>query len=195
MEAEAIPPARQNSILRTHFRKQFAAMRSLHNSPSWRNDPFIEDFIDRQIDHYLVELQDKLAGLRAYLDQVQVSRTALLELASGEDRRSAVRQWENSLKQVERHSGDIWNQLRYVFTGLEDKDRFKPRFNTNDKESLFQPQMQYLEEEVAEAEKEIQLYFFEASRTIAVEDIKGENMLIHLYHVRQMAKKLKGEKC
>ena len=195
LELEAAPPARQNTILRAHFREQFANMRSFHNTSGWRNDPFVEDFIDRQIDHFLSQLQEKLSLLRAQFSHVEASREALLEVTSPQEQRSARLQWENSLRKVERYSGDVWNMLRYVFTGLEDRDRFKPRLSSHDMESVFRRQVEFMGEEIFEAERKIQHYFFQSGSTVQVEDLKGENMLIHLYHVRQLAKKLKGEKC
>jgi hypothetical protein len=192
VEPENAPLARQNTILRAYFRKRFATMRSFHNTPVSRNDPFAEDFVDRQIDHFLSELQEKLLLLRSHFSSVQASRSALLEVISAEERQPARLRWENSLRQVERNSKDVWNMLRYVFTDLEDRDRFKPRFNFHDVESIFRRQTEFMGEEIAEAERKIKHYFFESGSTVQVEDLKGENMLIHLYHVRQLAKKLKG---
>ena len=194
-ELEVSPPARQNTILRAYFRKQFTNMRSFRNSPNWRNDPFIEDFVDRQIDHFLSQLQEKLSLLRSHFSQVESSREALLEVTSLQEEHSARLQWERSLREVEKNSGDVWNMVRYIFTGLEDRDRFKPRISSHDKELVFRRQVEFMGEEIVEAEREIQYYFFESGRTVQVEDLKGENLLIHLYHVRQLAKKLKGEKC
>lgn len=170
-------------------------MRSFHNTPGRRNNPFTEDFVDRQIDHFLSQLQEKLSLLRSHFSQVESSRTALLTVTSPQEQRSARLQWETSLRKVERYSGDVWNLLRYVFTDLEDRDRFKPRFSAADMESVFRRQVEFMGEEIVEAERKIQHYFFESGRTVQVEDLRGENMLIHLYHVKQMAKKLKGEKC
>ena len=192
---EANPPARQNTILRAYFRKQFANMRSFHNTPGWRNDPFAENFVDRQIDHFLSQLHEKLSLLRSHFSQVEASRTALLTVTSPQEQRSARLQWETSLRKVERYSGDVWNLLRYILTNLEDRDHFKPRFSAADMESVFRRQVEFMGEEIVEAERKIQHYFFESGRTVQVEDLRGENMLIHLYHVKQMAKKLKGEKC
>jgi hypothetical protein len=195
VEPENAPLARQNTILRAYFRKQSLTVRSFHNSPASRNDPFVENFVDRQIDHFLSELQEKLLLLRSHFFSVQVSRTALLEVTSAEERQPALLRWENSLSQVERHSKDAWNMLRYVFTDLEDRDSFKPRLNSHDVESIFRRQTEFMGEEIAEAERKIQDYFFDSSHTVQLEDLKGENMLIHLYHVRQLAKKLKDENC
>jgi hypothetical protein len=49
-------------------------------------------------------------------------------------------------------------------------------------------------EETAQAERKIRHYFFESGSIVHAEDLTGENMLIHLFHVRQMAKELKDEK-
>ena len=195
LEPGEAPFARQNTILRAYFRKQFANMRSFHNTPGWRNDPFVEDFVDRQIDHFLSELQEKLLRLRSHFSHVEAAREALLQATSPQEQRRASLRWENSLKEVERYSGDVWNMLRYVFTGLEDRDGFKPRLSSHDLEVVFRGQVGFMAAEIGEAERKIHHYLFESGSTILVEDLRGENMLIHLYHVRQMAKKLKREKC
>ncbi len=166
-------------------------MRSFHNTPGWRNDPFVEDFVDRQIDHFLSELQEKLLRLRSHFSHVEAAREALVQATSPQEQRRAQVRWEDSLKEVERYSGDVWNMLRYVFTGLEDRDEFKPRLSAHDLEACFRRQLGFMASEIGEAERKIYLYFFESGSTIQAGDLRGENMLIRLYHVRQMAKKLK----
>ena len=189
---ESAPAARQNPILRAYFRKQFANMRSFRNMPSWRDDPFVEDFVDRQIDHFLSELREKLVLLRARFAHVEQGREAILEAASAEQVKPAQLRWKRSLRGVEKQAGDLWNMLRYVFTELKDRDGFKPRISRQDKESVFRKQMESMGQQINKAEKRIKQYFFEAESTVSLEDLKDENMLIHLYHVREMSKKLKG---
>jgi hypothetical protein len=193
-EREKVPPARQNSILRDHFRKQFSKMGAFQNSPGRRSNPFAENFIDRQIDNFLSELQDKLSLLRSQLAQVEASRASILETFSPEEQRLARRGWEQSLKGIERSSGDVWTMLRYLLTGLEDRDKFKPHFSAQDRGAGFQRQVEFMAEETAQAERKIRHYFFESGSIVHAEDLTGENMLIHLFHVRQMAKELKDEK-
>ena len=193
-EREEVPPARQNAILRDHFRKQFAKMGSFQDSPGRRSNPFAENFIDRQIDNFLSELQGKLSLLRSHLAQVEASRARILETFSLEEQELARRGWEQSLKGVERSSGDVWTMLRYLLTGLEDRDKFKPHFSVQDRGAGFQRQVEFMGEEIAQAERKIRHYFFESGSIVHAEDLTGENMLIHLFHVQKMAKELKDEK-
>jgi hypothetical protein len=160
-----------------------------------RNDLFVENFVDRQIDYFLSELQEKLSLLRFHFSHVEASRVNLLEVSSPQEQRSARLQWENSLREVKRYSGDAWNLLRYVFTGLEDRDRFTARFSSYDMESGFRQQLEFMGEEIVEAERKIKHYFFQSGSTVLVEDLRDGNMLLHLYHVRQMAEKLNCKKC
>ncbi len=170
-------------------------MVSFHN-PRDRlgSNPFVEGYIDRQIDHFLSDLQQKLSTIRSQLAQVEASRSTILETASLDDQRRARRDWKQSLKGVERSSGDVWTTLRYLLTGLEDRDKFKPRLSAIDRGTGFQRQVEFMGEETAQAERKIWHYFFESGSIVHAEDLTGENMLIHLFHVRQMAKELKDEK-
>ncbi|MEE2821922.1 MAG: hypothetical protein VYA53_02965, partial [Acidobacteriota bacterium] len=96
---------------------------------------------------------------------------------------------------VEKYSGEIWNMLRYVFVQLEDRDDIKIKNGMASSNSILQERSMFLEEELVQAEKKIQEYFFESVKTIRAEDIRGENMLIHLHRVQQMAKVLKNKQC
>ena len=125
-EEEEISPARQNPILRAHFRRQFANMRSFNRSGRARTDPFLEDYVDRQIDHYLEELHEKLSHLNNQFAQVKQAQETILQASSAEAGRQARVHWRNSLKGVQDRSGDVWNTLRYVLTVLEDKGDLKP---------------------------------------------------------------------
>ena len=122
LEPEGSFPARQNTILRAYFRKRSSKIISSHNTPNWRHDLFVEKFVDQQIDYFLSQLQEKLSLLRFHFSRVEASLVTLLEAPSSQEQQLAHLQWENSLREVERYSGDAWNLLRYVFTGLEDRD-------------------------------------------------------------------------
>ncbi len=189
-EEEEISPARQNLILRAYFNRQFANMRSFGSSARGRRDPFLDDYIDRQIDHYLSELREKLANLNNHFAQVEQAQETILQGSSAQAIGQARIQWRNAVKGVQDEAGDLWNMLRYVLTALEDKDDLKP-LEAQEADSLYEKETQFIGEQLGKAEKRITEYFFRVESVIQLEDLKGENMLIHLYLAREMAKKLR----
>ena len=189
-EEEELPPARQNPILRAHFSRQFGNMRSFGSGGRARRDPFLDDYVDRQIDHYLSELREKLAHLNDYFAQVEQAQETILQGSSAQAIGQARVQWRNALKGVQDEAGDLWNMLRYVLTALEDKGTLKP-FESQGPDSLYEKETQFIGEQIGKAEKRITEYLFQVESVIQLEDLKGENMLIHLYLSREMAKKIR----
>ena len=189
-EEEEISPARQNPILRAHFRRQFGNMRSFGTRGRGRRDPFLEDYIDRQIDHYLSELREKLAQLNNHFAQVEQAQETILQDSSAQAIGQARVRWRSALKGVQDEAGDLWNMLRFVLTVLEDKGDLKP-FEPQEPDSLYEKETQFIGEQIGKAEKRITEYLFQVESVIRLEDLKGENMLIHLYLAREMAKKIR----
>ena len=189
-EEEDPPPARQNPILRTHFRRQLVNIRSFGTTGRGRRDPFLEDYIDRQIDHYLSELREKLIDLNHHFSQVEQAQETILQGSSEQAIGQARVQWRNALKGVQDEAGDAWNMLRYVLTVLEDKGDLKP-VEQKEPGSLYESETHFIGEQIGKAEKRIIQYLFEVESVIQLEDLKGENMLIHLYLAREMAKKIR----
>ncbi len=190
-EENELVPARHNQILREYFRGQFSGMRSTGSTRFPGSDRFNDALIDRQIDHYLTELREKLALLKTHFGEVERERETIRQASSTQARRQARVNRKRALGEVQDQAGDLWNMLRYIFVSLEDKGDFKPLIETTDTGSLFDKEIQFIGEQIEVAEKRITQYFFEADSTISLEDLQGENMLIHLYRVREMAKRLR----
>ncbi|MCZ6878508.1 MAG: hypothetical protein O7G29_10245 [Acidobacteria bacterium] len=189
-EEEKPPPARQNPILRAYFSRQLGNMRSFGTRGTGRRDPFLDDYVDRQIDHYLSELREKLADLNNYFAQVEQAQEAIRQGSSTQVIGQARVQWRNAIKDVQDEASDVWNMLRYVFTVLEDKGDLKP-VKSQEPDSLYENETQFIGEQIGKAEKRITEYLFRVESVIQVEDLKGRNMLIHLYLAREMAKKIR----
>ena len=189
-EEEEPPPARQNPILRAYFSRQLGNMRSFDSSGRGRRDPFLDDYVDRQIDHYLSELREKLADLNNHFAQVEQAQEAILQGSSAQAIGRARVQWRNALKDVQDEASDLWNMLRYVLTVLEDKGDLPP-VEPQEPDSLYEEETQFIGEQIGKAEKRITEYLFRVASVIQLEDLKGENMLIHLYLAREMAKKIR----
>ena len=166
-------------------------MRSTGSTRFPGSDRFNDALIDRQINHYVTELREKLTLLQTHLGEVERESEAIREADSNQARRQARVSRKRALDGVQDHAGELWNMLRYIFVALEDKGDFKPLIETTDTGSLFEKEIQFMGEQIGKAEKRITQYFFETESTISLEDLKGENMLIHLYRVREMAKRLR----
>lgn len=189
-EEEDPPPARQNPILRAHFRRQLVNIRSFGARGRGRRDPFLEDYIDRQIDHYLSELREKLVDLNNHFARVEQAQETILQGSSEQAIRQARVQWRNALKGVQDEAGDAWNMLRYVLTVLKDKGDLK-LVEPQEPGSLYEQETQFIGEQIGKAEKRITAYLFRVESVIQLEDLKEANMLIHLYLAREMAKKIR----
>ncbi len=189
-EEEEPPPARQNPILRAHFRRQLGNLRSFGTRGTGRRDPFLDDYVDRQIDHYLSELREKLAHLNNHFAQVEQAQETILQGSSAQVIGQARVQWRNALKGVQDEASDVWNMLRFVLTVLKDKGDLKP-VEPQEPDSLYEKETQFIGEQIGKAEKRITEYLFRVESVIQLEDLIGENMLIHLYLAREMAKKIR----
>ena len=190
-EEDELLPALHNPILREYFRRQFSSRQSSGSNRYPGSDRFNDALIDRQIDHYVTELREKLAFLKTHFGEVEREREAIRQALSTAARRQARVNRKRALGGVQEEAGDLWNMLRYIFVSLEDKGDFKPLIETTDTASLFDKEIQFIGEQIEVAEKRITQYFFETDSTISLEDLQGENMLIHLYRVREMAKRLR----
>jgi hypothetical protein len=165
-------------------------MRSFRTSGRGRRDPFLEDYVDRQIDHYVKELREELTRLNDHFAQVKQAQEKILQASSVQAGEQARVHWRNSLKGVQDKSGDLWNTLRYVLTVLEDKGDLKD-LESQGPASVYEKETLFIGEQIKEAEKRIIEYFFQTESVIQLEDLKGENMLIHLYLAREMAKQIR----
>ncbi len=182
--------ARQNPILRRHFRRQFAATFEAVTRSS--HDPFMDRYIDAQIDHYLKNVRVRLLRMKV---GYSTARETLDETAGGSKYELPVVQ-RKRLKSALKQLADAANGLRSMIEtillgGLEGKGDLKPRVGPNSRETAFASEMKFLEDEIGLAEERILGYFFTQNHTVEVDEIRNQNMLVHLYRVREMAKKLR----
>ncbi len=182
--------SRQNLILRGHFRRQFAI--SFESIARGSDDPFMGRYIDAQIDHYLKNVRVKLLRMKV---GYSTARETIDEGSVGLKKKLSVvqrKRVKNALKQL----ADAANGLRSMIAtillgGLDGKGDLRPRVGPTGKETAFASEMKFLEDEISLAEERILGYFFSQTHTVEVDEIRNQNMLVHLYRVREMAKKLR----
>jgi len=83
--------------------------------------------------------------------------------------------------------------LRHVFTELKDKKKLvsNTRIDNQAKGLVFQKEIKFMREQIKRGEARIIEYFFEPNNTIKAEDLRGGNMLVHLYKVHRMTRELR----
>lgn len=189
---------RQNPILRNYFLQRCLEATSHIDRYGRRhysgNTRFIERHADWLIDDFLAGMSKKLGALKTHFSEVQRAREEALSLAPNhEGRRKAQLRWKDSLKAVADQAEDLRKRLSFILMGLDNKSHFTPQIKGDANTSGFQSEIRFIEEQIAKAEQRINDYFFVPTHEVNVENLKGENMMIYLYQVRKMSKKLSEE--
>lgn len=100
--------------------------------------------------------------------------------------------WKNALKQLADAANGLRSMIGTILLGkLEGKGDLRPRVGPHGKATVFASEMKFLQNEIGLAERKILVYFFAPTHTVDVDEIRNQNMLVHLYRVGQMAKKLR----
>ena len=188
-EEDKIPAtALQNQILRSHFRDQFL---SLHRSVGPYETParFTQKFVDRQIEHFLKRVEEKLEILENSVDDLTEIRRQVVDGEIELD--SKVRgQWKEQTRKISGSADDLRDMLAVIFLQLRSKDDFKPEVHTAENNFFFEVEIRRLNRETESATRLIRSYLFNAASTVHITDLRHTNMLIFLHHIRQMAKML-----
>ena len=147
--------------------------------------------MDRQIDYYLQKMREKLDSMIFHFAHLEGAAQGLRSGSEDQSRSKARKLWRESLEQIHDDSGSLRSMISYVFTELKSKDGSKARIRPDAIDSGFEEERLYLGEQISGAEHRIKGYFFESENTIQLEELKGENMLIHLHRVREVSKAMK----
>ena len=152
----------------------------------------MERYIDAQIDQYLKNVRVRLLRMQvAYA----TARETIDEAKSGLKKNLPLPQqqrWKNALKQLSDAANGLRSMIETILLGnLEGKGDLRPRVRPGGKTTAFASEMKFLEDEIGLAEQKILAYFSAQIHTVDVDDIRNQNMLVHLYRVREMAKKLR----
>ena len=96
-EPEHVFLARENAVLRNYFRRQLANMGVFYNVSGRNNVPLVESLVDRRIDHFLLELQEKLSVLQSHVADMDSSQLAMAKAASSEEHLRPCLSWKTSI--------------------------------------------------------------------------------------------------
>ena len=152
----------------------------------------MDRYIDGQIDHYLKNVRIKLFRMKVGYSTVRETIDVTADDSKYE--LSAVRRErvQNALKQLANAANGLHSMIENILLGeLEGKGDLKPKVGPSGRETAFASEIKFLEDEIGLAEERILGYFFAQNHTVEVDEIRNQNMLVHLYRVREMAKKLR----
>jgi hypothetical protein len=187
-EEEVVHHGRQIEILRDYFRKQYPRTEGIFQP----NDRFVESFVDRQIDHFLKEVEGRIKQLRSDLETAQKLRGRLIENMEDSDHQDLLIQTKTDFKAVvkslQNTADDLGDQLGVVFLFMDSKEEFDHKVTSASVDGFFEGELDYLKLQVEAAERLIQDFFFRRTNTVEYEDLMAQNMLVRLYWIEQMAR-------
>jgi hypothetical protein len=198
VEREELPAARQNVLLRSHFREMYPRSASggwnrRYEQPA--NDDFTERFIDRQIDNYLKELEKHLNRLEINMTVAEGLRARILTIRTDSTLRQqyeeAVEGFDEALEEVQKGADRLKDQLEYAFTGLQGKKRLEHEIDSTSQEDFYGEELRFLRRQIEEADERVRNYLFRSVNTVDVKELQEETMMVCLYQVEQMAREVR----
>ena len=188
---ESASASRQNQVLRRHFMEQYRRMGI--GGDVGHSRYFREQFIDRQIDDFMEKLEASLDSVNELYVEVLLARDRCLTDPSRPKRQEARERWKDRLKKLSREANDLRKQLSYVLAPLRLKGRFQVSFTPQAAQNGFQQEIDRIGEEIDKAERRINDYFFAPSHTVAISELKGENVLTNLNRVHKLSEQVHRE--
>jgi hypothetical protein len=152
-------------------------------------DPFVEEFVDRQIDAFIGEIRSKLEELKTNLSVAEKLRERLIsENMQPSVLHSAVRAFDAALEETEDSADDLRDMLSTVLVGLERKGSFKESIFESSYGNWYEKEVRYIRERITDSEKRIHSYLFESRNVVHANELKEESMMTCLFFAEQMAK-------
>ncbi len=183
---EAPSRGRQNPILREYFLKQYD---DIHSSPRFdAPPPFVDSFIDLQIDHFLSTVEEKLGRLSSNTQTLTEARSRWTSTPA-ESRPQLTKVFKQTLRLIENDAGDLRKTLSLIFVELKGKASSQPALEDGAGEP-YAGEVQFIGDTVRAAEKRIRDYLFATDTTVNVGDLRDKNMLVLLDEARIVARKL-----
>ena len=194
---EAAKRARENPFLREYFLRIFQSGDPFESTPRLpEDDPFVQAFVDRQIENFVVTLDEKLRQLEGLSEMSGRLVERWVATESDSDRRNVGYALIATLKQVEDSSDNVADRLAAVLLSMDRKVRYDPKSErdqiggSGELIEYVRDQLQLLTVDLRAADRLIRDYFFGRDNLVRVEDLGGANMLQRLYSVRERAKHL-----
>jgi hypothetical protein len=180
-EKESAPASRQNAILRAYYRSQYLNLRSERYD---LNETFMENYVDRQIDAFLADIEGRLEGLKYWMAEAERNHEALLCSEDAAEKNEPRRRLAAALKEVDNIAGGLKRRLENVFLRLDGKEKLPIEIA---REGDFREEMAFLRKQADIADRRIRDYLFRTTNTVPYVHLQGENMMIRLYWAEKTA--------
>lgn len=181
-----VPLARQNQLLRDHFRKAYP---TTHESWTYAEEQFIEQFIDRQIDLFVAEVDRQLIQVTGQVELIAQLRKRL-QSPDPAAAQQAERSLRAALRQLAGDCGSLARRLGLVFPGLSRKSGNPAVLTTAPQSETGQDQYLLLSLQVEAADRLVRQYLFTVNTVVELADLQGEDMLARLDSARRLAQEL-----
>ncbi|GAB4252497.1 MAG: hypothetical protein Kow00109_28090 [Acidobacteriota bacterium] len=181
--AEAARRARENPLLRKYFLRIFTA-KDPFGLPSVMSpdDPFTQDFVDRQIDAFVFDLHERLEKL-ASLSALANRLLERWEHSPGPSVPGVVAAFIGTLEQIRKESDGVADRLSLVLVGMErkfqDSNAIRRELDQSDAATIevVRRETDLIRDDLAEGNRLVRDYFFAKSNVVSLEDLAGANML------------------
>jgi hypothetical protein len=183
-------------VLREYFTRQYLGMdfwgtggaetpRAASRPGDDVRSRFVQQLIDRRIEHYVRQVHEKLQNLEKHVsDTVQLREGAWVSSPDPQARE----QWGEALKQVEDQAKDLRGHLSFILSDFSRRGDVRPEAGAFSAGSGFTEETDYIQDRFIRAQKQIRDYFFVPTNVVDVSGLKDENMLILLGNIEDMAK-------
>lgn len=186
-ETRRLAGARQNPLLREYFQEQY---RFFNTTPGVEpNRRFREEYIDRRIDHFLEEIEEKLEIIHQLYDRASQHRSNALGRGIPEQEKTlAIQGLETTLDELKGKTDSLRDQLALVFRGLDHKRDLEEAEQVGDPAApLYGTEMAFIGDQLDKADTRIREYLFLSLNTVRWDHLQDQNMLVNLYWAQKMA--------
>lgn len=180
----AAAAARQNQILRDFYRRLYPGLDGSF-PPS---EEFLENFVDRQIDAFAVDIDRRLKRITSQAAVVEELQKRL-GAARGEGRETVDESLKGVLRQLADDCDGLADRLQLVFSGLSRRSRNRGRDAASATGKDRDPYAD-LVSRLRVADRSIRDYLFTSRQVVRLEELEGEDMLTRLDAAEKLAREL-----
>ena len=152
------------------------------------SDPFAEQFVDLQVEHFLGDLDETLRHLKRGIVALQaIRREALAGNSSSPE--SLRQQFKRRAAEVEDDAGDLHDMVAAV-VDLSGRGSARPGKAVYSQD-FFGAEVEFLTSRVNQAEDDLKDMFLQPSNVVTVEELRGDNVLTELKSIQRVSKEIR----
>jgi hypothetical protein len=194
LNADPLSSARQNGVLRDHFRRQILESRDLIKPFQTLRTPVyvpgLEARTDQMINHFVVDVVQQTNQVIEQLAAVKRSRQDIIKNPGVMNNRMSRKEFADLVEELSKKSGKLHRKLSFVLLGVDSKSKFELVVGETSLGDVYGEEIAFIEREIGKAVRKIEDFFLNPSHTVSVPDLQSENMLINLHRAKEMSKEI-----